>query len=75
MSYYTRKKGKAGRGAEWYAGVCGAAALLKAGWLGSASLRSGHWSRDLSEVRTRAMRRSGGRGFRAEGTESEKVLR
>jgi len=43
--------------------------------VGSASLRSGHWSRDLNEVRTRATPRSGGRGFRAEGTESEKVLR
>lgn len=42
---------------------------------GSASLGSGHWSRDLNEVRTRATRRSGGGGFRAEGTESGKVLR
>lgn len=27
---------------------------LGSGWLGSASLGSGHWSRDLNEVRTRA---------------------
>lgn len=54
--------------------MCGGRAM-KAGALGGTSQRSGHRSRDLNEVRTRAARRSGGRGFRAEGTESEKVLR